>query len=208
MKDINITWQQKRYLCFFTSLFIAVIGFFLYFNVQNSDSNINPSDLTTIDSLVISEKPIYQEIKGKTPSKWIQFKCKGYSKRFDIESFDYKCVNDNEILNELNVGDTVKIKILTKDLADINQETFLQKSNPVHELVCKDKIYLDLSCRNKSAKDNNKLVYLVCFIIAPIILTFALFKRQPKIFGKTLNIEIFISVIILLLIYIISKTIK
>ena len=95
-------WQKKRK----DYLTVAIICFFLgmYFltKVKNESYIIKTSELNAIENLIISEKPIFKETKGKRGRKWIEFKCVSNKSTFEIANFDYSCVNDNEVLNEIN----------------------------------------------------------------------------------------------------------
>lgn len=205
MSDKEIDWSKKRLGFFVATVALFLLGIYFYFNVQRSDSDINPVDLTQIDSLIISEKPTFQETRGKNARQWIEFKCVGYPKRFEIESFDYACVNDNEMLSELKTGDVISVKLLNSDIQDIKTETFSSKSNDIHSLVYKKKEYISLDCRNKAAKNDNKFAYYMCFIMVPFTLVVSLFKNKPKIFGATFDPTLVICVIAILVMLILKN---
>jgi hypothetical protein len=205
MSDKEIDWSKKRLGFFLATVAIFLLGIYFYFNVQRSDSDINPADLTQIDSLIISEKPTFKETRGKNASHWIEFKCVGYPKRFEIGRLDYACVNDNEILSELKIGDIISVKLVNTDIQNIRTETFTSKSNDIHSLVCKNKEYVSIDCRNKGAKNDNKFVYYMCFIMVPFTLVFSLFKNKPKIFGASFDPTLVICVIAILVMLILRN---
>jgi hypothetical protein len=205
MSDKEIDWSKKRLGFVLATIVLFLLGTYFYFNVQRSDSNINPEDLVQIDSLIISEKPTFQETRGKNARQWIEFKCIGYPKRFEIGSFDYACVNDNEILSELKVGDIISVKLLNSDIQDIRTETFSSKSNDIHSLVHKNKEFLSIDCRNKAAKNDNKFAYYMCFIMVPFTLVVSLFKNKPKIFGTSIDPTLVICLIAILVMLILRN---
>jgi hypothetical protein len=205
MSDEEIDWSKKRLGYFLAAISFFLLGTYLYFNVQHSNTDINPSDLTQIDSLTISVKPTFQKTRGKNASQWIEFNCVGYSKRFEISGFDYACVNNNEILSELKIGDVISVKLLNTDIEDIRTKTFTSKSNDIHSLVYKNKEYLSLDCRNTAEKKDYKFVYYLSFIMGPFTLAVALFKNNPKIFGTSIDPSLALCVIAILVMVILSK---
>ncbi len=207
MSETKIDWSEKRLGYVIVTITLFLIGVYLYFNVQRSESDIKPTELEQIDSLIISVKPSFQETKGKGSSQWIEFECEGYEKRFKIGYFDYDCVNDNEIINDLNVGDLISVKLLKEDILNVRTETFNSKANTIHSLIFNNKEYLNLDCRNKAAKDDNKFGYLLCFIMTPLAFVFSLFKSKPKVLGLTIDPTLTLCIIGVLVIIILKKVV-
>lgn len=193
-------WSKKRYGFLFVTALLFLYGTYVWFSV----SDIGPADLQIIDSLVINEKPALKESRGKSSRKWIEFKSEGFWKYFEIGHFDYECANNEKILNELQVGDTISVKLLKSELNEINEETFSSKSNTIHSLVFKNFEYLDLACRNEKARDDNKFACYLCFIIAPLTLFMGLFKSEPKLFGVYFEPALAIGIIGILVLLILK----
>lgn len=183
MSDKEINWQKRRFWYLVAAIILFLAGVKFYYDVQRAEDIVTVDNLETIDSLVISEKPEgHRSGRGSTPT-YIEFKCAGFTKDFRVDIYHYPCSNQKAIY-DLRPGDTVSIKLLKSDIPGIDFETFNSTSNDVHALVYKSQNYLDLDCRNKEAKNDNKFGYLICFIMAPLMLSFSLFKTRPKFIGS------------------------
>ncbi|MBL7901493.1 MAG: hypothetical protein JNK73_05810 [Bacteroidia bacterium] len=183
MSDKIINWQKRRFWHLVGGIVLFLTGTYFYFNVQRSDSDILSKDLEIVDSLVLSDKPIIKQNGGRAKMNYFEFKCVGFNKSFDIDIYHYSCSDINSIM-ALKTGDTISIKLIKSDILSIDFETFNSQSNQVHSLVYKSQDYLDLNCRNKKVKDDNKFGYYICFIMAPLTLFFSLFKNKPTFIGS------------------------
>lgn len=170
-------WQVKKGSYFLVALICFFIGLYVSLKVGNDGYLIKPEDLTTIDILVVSQKPEFKETKGKRARKWIEFKCQNNKTTFEIASFDYSCANDNEIVNEVDNGDTISIKILETDSELLDSET----SCEIHSLINKNKEYLNIACRNKAENRSNKILCIVFFAIAFLTFMVFLFPNKPDV---------------------------
>lgn len=187
-------WQKKRkdYLA------VAIISFFLgiYFltKVKNESYIIKTSELNAIENLIISEKPIFKETKGKRGRKWIEFKCVDNKSTFEIANFDYSCVNDNEVLNEIKNSDTISIKILNEDLENFDNETTCE----IHSLIKNGKEYIDLKCRNEADNNDGKKGIVILFSLSFICGIVYSFIEKPTFFDKIAP-EIIIGIITIII---------
>lgn len=179
MNTKKSTWEKKRFYYIFTSIIIAFIGFYLFHYGQGDEIGINNSDLSTIANIVISKKPILTKTPSRNSIEWIELYFEGYEKKFEIGKWNLSCSNQNEILNNLKVGDTVSIKVLTKEIDNLDNESLLFKSNEIYSLFHNGTDLLDLNCSNEAAKKDNNWMYIIFFILAPIILIMGLMKKEP-----------------------------
>lgn len=187
-------WEKKQKDYLAVAIICLIIGTYFFMKVINGSYIIKPSDLSVYDNLITSEVPKFKETKGKHGRRWIEFKCVDNRSTFEIASFDYKCINDNEILNEIKAGDTISIAILKGDVEDFDNDT----SCEIHSLIKNDKEYLDLQCRNKADNKDGKMGFLILFAISIMTAIVYSFSGKPKLFNKV-NPEIIIGIIVLIL---------
>lgn len=187
-------WEKKQKDYLAVAIICLIIGTYFFMKVINGSYIIKPSDLSVYDNLITSEVPKFKETKGKHGRRWIEFKCVDNRSTFEIANFDYKCINDNEILNEIKAGDTISIAILKDDVEDFDNDT----SCEIHSLIKNDKEYLDLQCRNKADNKDGKMGFLILFAISIMTAIVYSFSGKPKLFNKV-NPEIIIGIIVLIL---------
>ncbi len=175
-------WPKKRASYFVAAALLFFLGIYFYLNVQGSGSDIKTDDLQFIDSLVINEGPAFKESKGRHSRRWIEFKCIGYAKRFEIGYFDSECVSEDELLQDLHVGDTISVAVLKTDFESRYEETFNSKSNDIHSLVFQGYEYIDIDCRNETEREDERFGYYMCFIMTAFILLMTfLINRFPML---------------------------
>ena len=204
MDSVNSNWSKKRIQYIIASVILFLVGIILYMNVNQSTSDINPHKVKKITNLIIAKKPFIQERKGLGAAKWIEFECKGYSKKFEISNFEYLCSDKGNILS-LDINDTISVYLLKNDVNKINKETSFSKANTVHSLFYKKKKLIDIQCRNKLKKRDNYLAYLLCFILFPLTLSVGFFKESPHFFGRPFNPTFFLVLIGLISIFLLNK---
>lgn len=204
MVSVNSSWSKKRIQYIIASVLLFLVGIILYMNVNQSTSDINPHKVKKITNLVITKKPIIQESKGLGATKWIEFECKGYSKKFEISYFEYLCSDKGNILS-LDINDTITVYLLKDDVNKINKETLFSKANIVHSLFYKKKNLIDIQCRNKLKKRDNYLAYLLCFILFPLTLLTAFIKENPRFLGVPFNPTFVLVVVGLITIFLLNK---
>jgi len=187
-------WEKKQKDYLAVAIICLIIGAYFFMKVINGSYIIKPSDLSVYDNLITSEVPKFKETKGKHGRRWIEFKCVDNRSTFEIANFDYKCINDNEILNEIKAGDTISIAILKGDVEGFDNDT----SCEIHSLIKNDKEYLDLQCRNKADNKDGKMGFLILFAISIMTAIVYSFSGKPKLFNKV-NPEIIIGIIVLIL---------
>ena len=196
IKDNQEDWDNKRNGYLFVAVICLFFAIYYLLQLKNGSYEITPSELETIENLIIIRKPEFKEIKGKHGRKWIEFKCDNNT-TFEISSYDYSCVKDDDILNEIDINDTISIKILKTDSGLINSETTCE----IHSLVDKDKEYLDIDCRNDRDQKAGELGYLLCSAITVMTGSVFLFKKKPKLFDEV-DPRVLIVIIIIILFFI------
>ena len=122
MEDDSNDWQKQREGYKKVAMICFIIGLYLFIRVHSESYNIEDSHLQEIENIIIEEKPIFKEITGKNGRRWFEFKCQNNKSTFEITGFDYRCTYDNEIIKEVNVGDTISIKMLKNEIEDFNTE--------------------------------------------------------------------------------------
>jgi hypothetical protein len=187
-------WQKKRKDYMAVAIICLIIGIYFFAKVINESYIIKPSELKVIENLIISEKPIFKETKGKRGRKWIEFKCVNNKTTFEIADFDYVCVNDNEILNEIKNSDTISIKILNTDVENFANETTCE----IHSLIRNNKEYLDIECRNKVDNKDGEKGFMTLFSISLMCAIVCSFSQKPVIFNKVAP-EIIIGIITIII---------
>lgn len=180
MTDNLNDWEKKRKNYLAVTIICFLIGTYFYMKVESKSYIILPSDLKIYENLIISDKPVFKETKGKNRRRWIEFRCINNKTTFEIASFDYKCVNDDEILNEVKPGDTISIKILKNEIEDFNNDTSCQ----IHSLAKNNKEYLNIACRNLKDNKDGKMGYQLLFAISIMTGIVYSFSKKPKIFDE------------------------
>jgi hypothetical protein len=178
MEDNIDDWEEKRKGYLTVAVICFIVGTFPFMKVKSDSYAIKPAELKVIENLITANKPKFQETKGKHSRQWIEFKCVNNKSTFKIADFDYKCVNDDEILNEINVGDTISINILKNELEDFDTDA----SCEIHSLVKNKKEYLDINCRNDTENKEAKGIYTILFAITTMTAFVYSFTQKPKIF--------------------------
>lgn len=173
-------WEEKQKGYLVVSVLCLIFGTYFFIKVISGSYVIEKSDLEIYENLIISSPPKFKERKGKSSRKWIEFNCINNQSTFEIASYDYSCVNDEEVINEIKSGDTISIAILKVDLNDFNT----QNSCEIHSLEKNDKDYLDLRCRNEVDTAGGKRIFLILFSL--FILTAIVYSlpKKPQLFDK------------------------
>jgi hypothetical protein len=187
-------WENKRKGYLSVAIICFIIGAYLFLMVNSDSYMIKSSDLKSIENLIVTDKPKFEEITGKHGRKWLEFKCAKNKSTFEIADFDYRCVNDNEVINEINVGDTISIQILKDDIENFDVETTCE----IHSLIKNKKEYLKIECRNKAENRDSEIVYLILFAVTLMTGIVYSFSKKPKIFDDVdPRVPIWIIIIIL-----------
>lgn len=194
MADNLEDWEKKQKDYLAVAIICFIIGTYFFMKVIGGSYIIRPTQLEVYDNLITSQVPKFKETKGKRGRRWIEFKCVDNWSTFEIEGFDYRCVNRAEILNEIKAGDTISIAILKEDTGDFDSET----SCKIHSLIKNDKEYLDLQCRNKADNKDGKMGFLLLFAISIMTAIVYSFSKKPKFFNEV-SPEIIIGIIVFIL---------
>lgn len=202
MKENLNDWSEIRKGYLLVAIICFCIGTYLFARVYNNSYEIKPIHLIKFKNLVISEKPTFFETSGKRGRKWIEFRCHKVNTTFEIASFDYWCVNDDEILNEINVGDSILIKILKEDIENFNENTTCE----IHSLIKNKKEYLDIECRNQADNRDSEKFYIILFVTMIMTAFVYSFTKKPKFFDEV-NPQIPIWIVIVLLFYLLHQNI-
>ena len=190
-------WEKKRKNYLAVAIICFVIGMYFLMKVTNGSYILKDSDLIAVENLVISESPKFKETKGKHGRKWIEFKCLNIKSNFEIASFDYRCVADDEVINGVKTGDTISVTISKIDVGKIDKET----SCEIHSLVKDKKEFLNIQCRNEADNNDGKMGYIILFALTIMASLVYSFSQKPKIFEKVdPQIPIWIMMIILFIV--------
>ncbi len=187
-------WQKKRKDYLAVAIICFLVGMFFLTKVQNESYIIKTTELMLLENLRISEKPIFKETKGKRGRKWIEFKCVNNKSTFEIANFDYSCINDSEILNEIKNSDTISIKILNEDLENFANETTCE----IHSLIKNGKEYIDIECRNEADNNDGKKGIITLFSLSVMCGIVYSFSEKPKFFNNIAP-EIIIGIITIII---------
>jgi len=190
-------WEEKRKNYLAVTIICFIIGTYFFLKAISGSYSIKSSDLKIYENLIIADKPVFRETKGKNGRKWIEFKCINNKTTFEIASFDYKCVNDDEILNEIKEGDTISIKIIKNEIEDFDNDTSCQ----IHSLEKNSKEYLNITCRNEKDNKDGKLGYLLLFAISIMAGIVYSFSHKPKFFDDV-NPQVLIWIVGIILFFI------
>jgi hypothetical protein len=197
MNETISSWVEKQRNYLAVSIVCFLIGTYFFMNVINGSYIIKQSELQVYENLIISTSPKFKEKKGKNRKKWIEFSCINNQSTFQIASYDYSCVNDNEVINEIKAGDTISLAILKNEIGNFDKES----SCEIHSLIKDDKEYLNLDCRNKIDNDGGKRGFLLLFTISTLTAIVYSLSKKPKIFDEV-NPEFLISIIVIILFFI------
>ena len=197
MEDDSNDWQKQREGYIKVAIICFIIGLYLFTRVHSESYEIEDSQLQEIENIVIEKKPIFKETKGKHGRKWFEFKCKNNKSTFEVTGFDYRCTYGNEIIEEINVGDTISIEVLKNDIEDFNTENICE----IHSLKKNKKDYLDVKCRNKEENNDSNRVYIILFAVTIMTSSVYSFKEKPQFFDDVdPRIPIWIVVIVLFIV--------
>lgn len=199
----ELKWESKKKFYLVGSLLVLIFSFYLILRLEKSVFNIQEKDLTTISELEIYEKLVFVKRNGKGTSPHIEIKFKNYSKIFAIDGCDYDCsLSDSTIINENKIGDKVSIKILNDTYKELKANEIYPFIR-IHSLINKKKEYLDLECRNKEQKNDDKLGIIICIIMSPILFIIGLLKKEPKIWK--IETSIWLALLLLILVFTIRR---
>ncbi|UUF13763.1 MULTISPECIES: hypothetical protein [Flavobacterium] len=190
-------WEKKQQTYLIVSVTCFIIGTYFFMKVISGSYIIKQSELQVYENLITSTAPQFKERKGKHSKKWIEINCINNQTTFEIDSYDYRCVNDDEVLNEIKAGDTISISILKDDIDDFDTET----SCEIHSLIKNNKEYLSLKCRNEEDNDDGKFGFLLLFSISIITAIVHSLSKKPKLFDKV-NPEIIIGIAVIILLFV------
>ena len=199
MDENQEQWDLKRKKYLFVAVICFLIGSYCFINLIIGNYELLPSELETIENLIVEKKPEFKETGGKNKRRYIEFKCIDNKTTFKIATFDYYCAKKEEILSEIKIKDTISIKILKTDLKRIDSETTCE----IHSLVDEDKEYLDINCRNRKDQKDGELRYLLCSALAVMTASVFLFKKKPNIFHH-IDPRIPIVIIIIILFFVLQ----
>lgn len=190
-------WERKQQTYLIVSVTCFIIGTYFFIKVISGSYIIKQSELQVYENLITSTAPQFKERKGKQSKKWIEINCINNQSTFEISSYDYRCVNDDEVLNEIKAGDTISIAILKDEIDDFDTET----SCEIHSLIKNNKEYLSLECRNEEDNDDGKFGFLLLFSISIITAIVHSLSKKPKLFDKV-NPEIIIGIAVIILLFV------
>ena len=202
MEDDSNDWQKQRKGYIKVAIICFIIGLYLFIRVHSQSYDIEDSNLQKIENLIIEEKPVFKEITGKHGRKWFEFKCEDNKSIFKIIGFDYRCTYDDEIIKEINIGDTISIKVLENEIEDFNTGNICE----IHSLIKNKKEYLNVECRNKAENNDSKFVYIILFTVTFMTIAVYLFKEKPKFFDDV-DSRVPIWIVIIALFFILQKII-
>lgn len=197
MEDNIDGWQKKRKDYLLVAILCFTVGSYFFIKVKSDSYILKPSDLRIFENLITSSKPEFKETTGKRGRRWIEFKCVDNKSTFEITSYDYRCSNDFELLDEINAGDTISITISKTDFENFDEEGGCE----IHSLVKNNKEYLDMECRNKEDTDDGKMGYILLFAITIMTGTVASFSKKPKVFDEV-NPQIPIWIVVIILFFV------
>lgn len=197
MIDSISDWEKKQKDYLAVSIICFIIGTYFFMKVIAGSYIIKQSELQVYENLITSTAPQFKERKGKNGRKWIEFNCINNQSTFEIASFDYKCVNNDEVINEIKAGDTISIAILKDDIEDFDTKN----SCEIHSLIKNDKEYLNLECRNKEDNGDGKNGFSILFSISIMTAIVYSLSKKPKLFDEV-NPEIIIGIIVVILFFI------
>ena len=197
MTETVSTWEEKQKNYLAVSIVCFLIGTYFFMNVINGSYIIKQSDLQVYENLIISTSPKFKERKGKHGRKWIEFNCVNNQSTFEIASYDYSCVNNDEVINEIKEGDTISLSILKNEIGYFDTKG----SCEIHSLIKNDKEYLNLDCRNKVDNNGGKRGFLILFAISILTAIVYSLSKKPKFFDEV-NPEFLITIIVAILFFI------
>ncbi len=173
-------WQKIRKDYLAVAIICFLVGIYFLTKVLSESYIIKKSELKVIENLMISEKPIFKETKGKNGRKWIEFKCVNNKSTFKIVNFDYSCSNNREILSEIKKSDTISIKILNDDLENFDNKSTCE----IHSLIKNGKEYLDIECRNKADNNDGKKGFITLFSLSIMCGIVYSLSEKPTFFNE------------------------
>ncbi|TPG38474.1 hypothetical protein [Flavobacterium pectinovorum] len=194
MAENIVEWQEKRKIYLAVAIISFLIGTYYFIQVNSKNYIIKPSELQVYENLIISAGPKFKETKGKHSRRWIEFQCVNNRSTFEIASYDYRCIKDDDILNGIKVGDTISIAVLKNDITDFDTET----SCEIHSLIKNNKEYLDMQCRNREDNNDGKMGFIILFAIFIMTGIVYSFSKKPIFFDHVdPRVPIFIVIIVL-----------
>lgn len=171
----------------------ACVALLLTIFLSSPPKPINNTDLISIDA-TLSSTPVLETWKS---DKWIEFKIKGYTKKFKIQGFAYDAMCDDEFLQNTSKGKEVKIYVLEEDFEELKIEKRTNNYNDAYQVEVNGREYVMLNLMNVLRKGDREFAK-VGYIISIIFLIYSFFEK-PKIsfyipFLAALIIAIYINI--------------
>jgi hypothetical protein len=149
------------------------------FNLFDNDQ-LTENDLVTIDNLILSKNAEKDPGGGKYSRPSLQFRFTATERGFLFSGEEYSCVNDNDILKNFKMGDTVSIKLKKSDKDKFSNANWFIKFTKIYGLSKDGKEYLSLACRNKVSNRWSHAATMASITSAVLSLIFAVFILRPK----------------------------
>ena len=187
------SWSEKKQ----GYILLGILSFiFSTYCVLFRTTNITNDNLVKINNLVVRQKPVIQKYIGRNSTKeWISIYFNDINKEFQIVEEEYSCCRKNEILNIIQVGDTLSIKMLKNEIDNINNSQLVDNFNRVYGIEKDDTDLCNLTCSNKKATKNNTFIYSVGYFVAFLLIFTHFLKKQPIVFGINVDIGFLIAII-------------
>ena len=193
-------WQAYRHVTKmnfkkYKELIVGTIAFIILFNLwmwdidKGRDDNkvISQTELTEIKA-TLSNKPTIETAEQGGP--WVPIKLKEFPEfKFDVGEVKYSALNAREFVNEVSIGDSILLSILTYDYeTKIKKEKSLRTFETVinykfiepYLIQSKGKVYMTLADVNTAWQDNHNssiwLLYWTLGIIAFVGLVYSILR--------------------------------
>ena len=182
-------FKEKKKLIIGLIIAAGLILLFLWDSKQGRDDNriIKSDELTQIKGTLANHPKIETAEQG---SPWVSIKLKEYPEfKFDVSEIKYEAFKAKEFVNEIKLGDTISIDILSYDYnTKIKKDKSLRISEKLinysfiepYGLKANGKSYITLADLNKAWTDNKSLSW-VLYIAGTLFLIFiiTILLRKP-----------------------------
>jgi len=135
-------------------LFPAVLIFFGAALFQFFFTHVIQKDDISYRSYVLNSPVTLKKTGGRSPQKYYAFGFDGFEKEFRFYQSDCQYISQHIDFENMNIGDTITIGLVTNDLKNLNKESFFSGSNQIISFVINGHDIINYTNRSNEKKKN------------------------------------------------------
>lgn len=156
---------------------ILIVGS-VYLGLKSN--KILEEELTAI-RVTLDADPEFEQYRLKATTHYsIILRAQEYKRQFKIIGKTYEATNRHALQSELKAGDQVELKMMTDEVNEIEDDTFINNYNEIYGLSKGTKSYISLADREVLA-DKDSTWFFGFTALGLVFLPYGLMKRRPMI---------------------------